>query len=69
MNSLVPLQTLVIKHVSYVEKKISAWEKEFCLQNNLAIPTPEDWEEETRKLMNQLKYGKFLLRNAWGINL
>ena len=62
INSLVPLQSLVLKRVSDVEKKISAWEKEFWLQNNLAIPTQDDWEEETKYLMEQLKYGKFLLR-------
>ena len=69
INSLVPLQTLILKHVSNIEKKISAWETEFCLQNNLAIPTSEDWEDKTKYLMQQLKYGKFLLTNAWDINL
>ena len=40
INSLVPLQTLILKHVSNIEKKISAW--------YLAIPTQEDWEDETK---------------------
>ena len=28
-NSLVPLQTLVLKHVSHIEKKILTWKNEF----------------------------------------
>ena len=66
-NSLVPLQTLVLKHVSHIEKKILTWENEFCLENDLAVPTQEDWEEEIKNLMEQLKYGKFLLNTAWHI--
>ena len=69
MNSLAPLQTIVLKHVSDVEKKISMWENEFCLQNNLAVPIKEDWKDEIKNLMEQLKYGKFLLKTAWNIKL
>ena len=67
MNSLVPLQTLVLNHVSCIEKKLLTWENQFCLENKLAVPTEEDWDEEIRNLMEQLKYGKFMLKNAWKI--
>ena len=36
-------------------------------RNDLAVPTQEVWEEEIKNLMEQLKYGKFLLNTAWHI--
>lgn len=70
MDELAVLQTIVLKHVSEIENKIAVWEKEFCLKNDFAVPTSIDRENsgEMKHYMDQLKYGKFMLQNAWNIN-
>ena len=69
IDKLAFLQTIVLKHVSEVENKIAAWEKEFCLNNDFALPTSIDRQnsEVIKEFMDQLTYGKFMLENAWKI--
>ena len=69
MDVLAIIQTIVLHHISEIDDKIAAWEKQFCINNDFALPINRDSEksEEIKSFMDQIKYGKFMLQNAWHI--
>ena len=70
LDVLFRLQTQVSKCVHDLKLKLLAWEKDFSIKN-FATPLQKDREksEFVQQWMKQIKYGNFLMTEAWHMNL